>query len=124
MSLSPNQMSRKKFWRSIYGMTSLMADGRQMSLHRARENARNSLLVQQDRGFDSLMGEEYLEATSVKVYVEDALKQMLQDRPENTLRFFEKYFTRSYCQIESLTSHLRTTVLSWARMLKGASLIS
>ena len=62
--------------------------------HRARKVLRASLLLPQAAALESLPSIEYLERTSVKTFLEDALKQLLVERPESAVRFFDKYFSR------------------------------
>ncbi|KAF0697378.1 Aste57867_11930 [Aphanomyces stellatus] len=69
------------------------ADPSHMSIFRARKNARSSLLVQRDKPLDSLSSDDYLERTGVKYFAEDALKQLMEERPENAMRYFERYFS-------------------------------
>ncbi|EQC25072.1 hypothetical protein SDRG_17048 [Saprolegnia diclina VS20] len=62
--------------------------------HRARKVLRASLLLPEAAALESLPSLEYLERTSVKAFLEDALKQLLLERPESAARFFDKYFSR------------------------------
>ncbi|KDO27862.1 hypothetical protein SPRG_07135 [Saprolegnia parasitica CBS 223.65] len=65
-----------------------------MGSHRARKVLRASLLLPQAAALESLPSLDYLERTGVKTFLEDALKQLLVERPESAVRFFDKYFSR------------------------------
>ncbi|OQS01057.1 protein kinase [Achlya hypogyna] len=65
-----------------------------MGGHRARKVLRASLLLRPDASLDILSGSEYLERTCVKAYLDDALKGLLAERPENPTKYLAKYFAR------------------------------
>ncbi|RHY83894.1 hypothetical protein DYB28_008658 [Aphanomyces astaci] len=65
-----------------------------MSIFYARKTARNSLLVHRHKPLESLSSDEYLERTGVKLFAEDAIKQLVLDRSDNAVRSFERYFSR------------------------------
>ncbi|RHY05670.1 hypothetical protein DYB25_009394 [Aphanomyces astaci] len=64
-----------------------------MSIFYARKTARNSLLVHRHKPLESLSSDEYLERTGVKLFAEDAIKQLVLDRSDNAVRSFERYFS-------------------------------
>ncbi|RHZ27039.1 hypothetical protein DYB31_000171 [Aphanomyces astaci] len=70
------------------------AEGNAMSIFYARKTARNSLLVHRHKPLESLSSDEYLERTGVKLFAEDAIKQLVLDRSDNAVRSFERYFSR------------------------------
>ncbi|ETV85871.1 hypothetical protein H257_02419 [Aphanomyces astaci] len=69
------------------------AEGNAMSIFYARKTARNSLLVHRHKPLESLSSDEYLERTGVKLFAEDAIKQLVLDRSDNAVRSFERYFS-------------------------------
>ncbi|KAG9408172.1 hypothetical protein AC1031_021419 [Aphanomyces cochlioides] len=74
------------------------SQGDGMSIFRARKNARNALLIHRDKTIDKLSTDDYLERTGVALFAEDALKQLMLDRPENAMRYFERYFVNVVTQ--------------------------
>ncbi|OQR92545.1 hypothetical protein THRCLA_08678, partial [Thraustotheca clavata] len=67
-------------------------DEPKMSKYQANKIIESSLLLTQT--LDTMNGTMYLEATQVKFYIEDALKQLLIERPDNPAKFYQKYFTK------------------------------